>query len=107
MANKPDIHWPGQSGTKYDYWIYPIGSPLKAEPGNYIFAKKTSSGAWLPVYIGESKNLDERLSNHNEEECVRRNDGTHVHAHTNPDGQNTRRNEERDLIAKWNPPCNG
>ena len=31
----------------------------------------------------------------------------HIHVHQNNDGVTARRQEERDLVAKWNPNCNG
>ena len=107
MMSEPDtIMWPGASGKNYKYWIYTIGSSMKNEPGNYIFAKETSSGKWTPIYIGESEKLQDRLNGHEKLPCVRRNGGTHIHAHLNSDGQKARRTEEADLLAKWDPPCN-
>jgi hypothetical protein len=103
----PDtITWPGASGTRYTYWIYPIGATFKDEPGNYIFAKESSPGCWVPLYIGETESLSERFANHGKLPCVRRLHGTHVHAHTSPLNSKTRREEESDLLAKWDPPCN-
>lgn len=107
MTDTPEIYWPGESGAKYRYLIYPIGSSFKAEPGNYIFAKETKPNTWSPIYIGETENLEERLDNHNELPCIRRNGGTHVHVHLSSSNSQERRNEESDLIKKWNPPCNG
>jgi len=99
--------WPGASGKQYKYWIYPIGTAFRSEPGNYIFAKETSPGRWHAVYIGESEDLGDRLtSSHEKLPCVRRNGGTHVHSHTTAGGQTVRRAEEADLIANCAPPCN-
>ncbi len=100
------IMWPGASGKEYKYWIYPIGTSFKDTPGNYIFAKETAPGRWTPVYIGETDSLKDRLSNHEKMPCVQRHGGTHVHAHTSSADAKTRRAEESDLLAKWDPPCN-
>ena len=102
------IDWPGQSGTTYTYWFASeMENPsMKNESGNYMFVKEVSDG-WIPVYIGETGNLDERLTNHPELPCVRSNNGTRLMAHTTPAGQAARKAEESDLIARWNPPCNG
>jgi hypothetical protein len=36
----PDTcNWPGTSGKTYAYEVFPIGHSLKAEAGNYIYAK--------------------------------------------------------------------
>ncbi len=102
------IMWSGKSGKKYEYWIYPMTMAFQDdEPGNYIFAKENSPGRFSPVYIGETQNLKERLSNHNELPCITRNGGTHIHVHTTPGTESTRKAEEADLLAKWDTPCNG
>ena len=100
------ISWPGKSGKKYRYGIYSMETLWKSQPGNYIFAKKTSSGKWTPVYIGETDNLADRLPGHEKLSCVRRNGGTQIHAHTNSGGARARRAEEADLLANFDPPCN-
>ena len=100
------IMWPGASGTKYKYWIHSINTSFKDMPGNYIFAKETSPSKWSPIYIGETDSLEKRFSNHEKMPCVKRHGGTHVHAHTSSSGEQARRAEESDLLAKWDPPCN-
>jgi len=100
------IMWPGASGKEYKYWINPIETTFKDIPGNYIFAKESSPGRWTPIYIGETGSLRDRLSNHDKMPCVKRHGGTHIHAHTSSGGKDARREEESDLLAKWDPPCN-
>jgi excinuclease UvrABC nuclease subunit len=100
------IQWPGISGKSYKYWIHPLGTSFKDEPGNYIFAKKNASGKWVPVYIGQTKSLRDRLSNHNEEPCAKKHGATHIHTHTSG-AEDERLVEESDLVKKWSPPCNG
>ena len=100
------IIWRGASGKKYTYWISPIDSSFKDEPGNYIFAKETSPGLWNPIYIGETESLKDRLPNHEKLPCVNRYGGTHVHTHTTSGGEQVRKAEEADLLTKYDPPCN-
>lgn len=100
------IDWPGKSGTTYRYWIYPIPPNFQAAAGNYIFAKQTKPGYWVPVYIGETENLNQRFDDHHKMPCIVRNGATHIHAHLNANSQD-RLNEEADLISNWNPSCNG
>ena len=106
MTHEGTINWPGASGTQYKYWIYPIGTTFRDEPGNYIFAKRTSSGKWTPVYIGETQSLGDRLPNHEKLPCVKRTGGTHVHAQITSGGQQARLAEEADLLRNFSPPCN-
>ena len=98
--------WQGQSGVVYQYEVYPLNATFSAVPGNYIFAR-LEGNQWRPLYIGESQDLSERISNHNEWPCVRRHGVTHIHAHVNNGGQAVRRAEEADLLARFSPPCNG
>ena len=106
--SQPDISWEGASGKKYGYWIHDFDTNWKAEPGNYIYAKETVPGSsrWTPVYIGQTKNLAERLADHEKESCAKRNGATHIQAHTLPTDESVRKAEEVDLIAKWKPVCN-
>lgn len=106
MTEAPTIMWSGKSGKEYKYWIYPIGTSFKEEPGNYIFAKETKPGYWLPCYIGQTEDLDDRLGDHEKEACAKRHGATHIHTHLTSGGETVRKAEEKDLILRWNPPCN-
>ncbi len=55
------IHWHGMSG-RYGYFIYPIGTTFKDEPGNDIYTEETSTDRWTPLYIGQTSSLKERLA---------------------------------------------
>ena len=46
--------WTGRSGRTYDYKIYPVGTPFKALPANYVFAKEMAPLRWTAVYIGQT-----------------------------------------------------
>lgn len=102
------IDWPGKSGKTYRYWFASkMKNPsMKEEAGNYMFVKKRTDG-WVPVYVGETGNLNTRHTSHPELPCVTRNGGTHLMAHTTSGGKDKRRSEEADLINYWFPPCNG
>lgn len=106
MSTAPTINWTGLSGKTYTHHIYPIDTTFKEASGNYLYAKEVSPGHWTPLYIGQTKNLSDRLSNHEKEDCARRRGATHIHAHVNQDGEQARLAEEADLIGKWKPPCN-
>jgi len=100
------IYWVGASGKEYKYWIYEIGTSFKNCPGNYIFAREVSPGHWMPIYIGETESLKDRLPNHEKLPCVNRNSGTHVHTHASLPDSDVRKAEEADLLNKWDPACN-
>jgi predicted GIY-YIG superfamily endonuclease len=104
LADK--CNWPGTSGKTYTYHVYPIGHSLKAEAGNYIFAKLNAQGQWSPLYIGETEDLDDRVATHEKRECVKRNGGTHIHAHLTPGDRSIRLNEETDIRNNFTTTCN-
>jgi hypothetical protein len=106
MADELTILWDGKSGKEYKYWIYEIGHPMKAVPGNYCFAKETNPNTWTPIYFGETEDLSERFDHHHKIDCLRRNGSTHIHTHTSSAGKEVRCEEETDLINRWTPPCN-
>lgn len=97
--------WYGASGTAYTYTIYDMDASWNDVAGNYIYASETTNG-WQAAYIGQTKSFKDRLPDHNEEACAKRNGATHIHAHTNNDGEAARKAEEADLIKKHQPPCN-
>lgn len=107
MSKAPTQSWYGKSGTKYGYHVYKLPPDFAHKPGNYIFAKKNAAGNWVAVYIGQTKELDERFDNHHKMPCIKKSGATHIHAHLNSNGEKARLAEEADLVAKYSPPCNG
>lgn len=101
----PTVQWPGASGSRYTYWVYPIDTPFTPAPGNYVFAKLVN-GFWSPVYIGETADLSERFQYHHARPCINLNGATHIHAHRNFGGQQARLNEETDLRHNYTTSCN-
>jgi hypothetical protein len=103
-----DTHvWVGQSGKAYKYVIVSIDhSNWKDEPGNYIFAKKTTSG-WDAIYIGQTESFKDRpMHGHPRTGCAKAHGGAHIHARVNSGGKAARIKEEADLVDRHNPPCN-
>ena len=100
--------WSGKSGTKYIYDIYPINTKWNDIGGNYIFSKRASSSIWNPIYIGETGNLNNRLTKHHEKwNCAILNGATHIHAHVrNSNSRPKRIAEETNLLRNYNTPCN-
>ena len=102
-----DCNWIGKSGKTYRYEVHAKNTNWADVPGNYIFAKQTPNG-WLALYMGETGSLRDRITpSHEKWDCAERAGMTHIHAHTNSSSQQTRRDEESNLIQRYNPPCNG
>jgi len=105
MANEPSILWPGKSGAKYSYTVYPLNTGFVQKPGNYIFAKIVN-GKWSPVYVGETGDLSSRFTNHHRQKCIDSNAATHIHVHVNSGSDKARIDEETDIRTNFNPSCN-
>lgn len=107
MSNPESLVWRGESGTEYTYWLYPRGTNFDGKtPGNFIFAKQTSPGRFVPVYIGHSNDVNAGVSNPKKKGCIDLNGATHLHVHTSSADLFERIREVDDLVARWNPPCN-
>ena len=104
----PTIAWRGISGKTYVYQIFPLGTVLWAEPGNYVWARRDpSSGNYQALYAGEAVNLKTRVTDkHERYPCVRQHGGTHITARINRAGQQARLDEETDIRKRYQPPCN-
>ena len=102
----PFLNWPGQSGKEYQYEILPIDTAFKPLPGNFIYAKQSEDGSWVPVYIAQTRDLHQRLEGHVSLDDAIANGATHIHVHYCTVGQAARCTEERDLVLRWQPVCN-
>jgi hypothetical protein len=79
MADTYD--WIGATGARYTYEVYP--NPHNFNPnqfGNYIYAKKSSEGGWIPIYIGEGELAGRCCEQHHKATCIAAKGATHVHA---------------------------
>lgn len=99
-------NWVGQSGTQYPYEIHPLDAQFQAVPANYIYAGQSEDGTWLPVYIAQTRALNQRLEGHVSVEDARAKGATHIHVHFSATGQAARCAEEHDLVNQWHPVCN-
>jgi hypothetical protein len=106
MSKSLQIYWKDKSGTRHRFWIYPRGTKFNEPcPGIYIYARETSPHKWSPIYIGQTKNVNVRLTNHEQQECLDQNGVTHIHVSIITD-DNSRLTIQKDLIEHWKPVCN-
>src|SRR3982750_1327137 len=100
------IYWNDKGGTSHRFWIYPRGTKFNEPcPGIYIYARETSPHKWAPIYIAQTENVNVRLKNHEQRECVDRNGATHIHVSIITD-EKSRSTLEKDLTEQWKPVCN-
>ena len=100
------MNWTGQSGTEYQYEIYPLSTEFRPLPGNYMYAGQSEAGEWVPLYIAQTRDMHQRLEGHEKLQTALANGATHIHMHYCDKGQATRCTEDRDLIVHWRPVCN-
>ena len=84
----------------------PLDAPFQALPANYIYAKQSEDGTWVPVYIAQTRALKQRLEGHVSVDDARAQGATHIHVHLSTTGQAARCAEEHDLVNQWHPVCN-
>ena len=100
----------GASGKKYTFYVYPYGQTFKAVGGVYAITRATPNpkGGNLHkiIYVGHSGNLSERFDDHHKEDCFKRNQANQ-HCVLVEESEKARLAIEADLIAAYNPPCNG
>jgi len=86
---------------KAKYWIYPMPCHFEYhEIGNYVFAKVSAKGEWIPVYVGEGPlHMAANFNKEAEEAAIR--DANYFMAHLNPD--DIKRKEECLALIKKLP----
>ena len=106
MHTVQTVYFHGVSGTKYDFQVFDVSvrRMFKNVPAIYAFLVKKSTGRFGVLYIGQSEELGNRLTNHNKWEMVQRKGCTHIGVM--PLNKDKLDHVERDLIKYYLPPCN-
>ena len=101
------VKFKGKSGREYTYYIHPKGTSFYDKPGNYCCGK-LSNGTIRPLYFGETGSLKQRWNDaaHECAPCVERNGWNVTCAHISSAEAQDRLDEETDLRAAYDPPCN-
>lgn len=96
----------GTSDEVYAYQLLPPNTDIPSVAGNYIFAIPASEDDWKPLYIGQTEDLKSRLAKHERYPECQRYGKFSILLHQNIDGERGRKEEEADLIERFNPPLN-
>jgi len=99
---------PGLSWLPYTYFAFDLFTDWLEVPANYAFARLAPGlgGGWTVLYFGEAENLRRRIIGHERFLEAIALGATHLLGHRNYAGDEARRAEERDLIARHNPTMN-
>lgn len=98
------IQVPTSQGVNVPYYIHPIGTSYFSVPGIYLFVAWSGS-SWMPIYIGQTNDLQARLTNHPQEKAARAKGATHILTRI-VNTQAERDREEVYLIGRFKPVCN-
>jgi len=98
MKKKETSEWIGVDGQRYRYSVYDLPTDFNSgKYGNYIFAKKSNDGHWIPIYIGQG-DLGVLIGKANAQlKCIKEMGATHIHVHQN-NSEWVRTTEEHDLM---------
>lgn len=93
-----------------EFWVHPIGTNYKDEPGVYAFMLLESAG-WAIKYIGEADSLKSRLSDdlkqhHRYNAAVTKHGSTHLATRIVTGDRQVRLDLETRLRGLYDPPCN-
>jgi predicted site-specific integrase-resolvase len=78
----------------------------RPEPPEALFDRTIFSGySHTRIYVGQTEDLSTRFDNHHKEACFDKHNKNCVCVHGEED-EDTRLEIEKDLIDKYDPPCN-
>ena len=111
MAKLGTVTFTGASGSKYEFNSYAFGTNFKENYGAVYFITnrhKNDDGGYSheKIYVGQTEDLSTRFDHHHKQDCFDQNNANCICIH-GEQNENIRLNIERDLIDKYNPPCNG
>ena len=104
MAKIDTVTFPSSSGKKHTFTAYTTDTVFPQVGAVYIFTKQVNN-SYTRLYIGQTDNLDERISNHEEWPCVRQH-GVNSICVLEKSGAFSRLQIEQDLLGLGNTPCN-
>ncbi len=110
MSKLSDVAISGKSGKKYSFEVYQIDASFKSYiPAVYIATRryKKSNGDINHeiIYVGQTGDLKERHTNHHKADCFTK-ENANCLCIIQVKNESERLEIERDIIDKYNPPCN-
>lgn len=110
MAKLSDLTLTGKSGKVYDFEVWPINQAFNAVAAVYAITRRypKSEGVYNHdvIYIGQTDDLSTRFNNHHKADCFAKHNANCICTHRD-DNEDSRLAKEADLIANYNPTCNG
>lgn len=111
MSIIENVYFTGASDKVYNFTAHSIPSEYRNAGGVYIFTRRNfihNKVEYIPLYIGESHSISERLSKHHEKwQCAINNNVDSICVYYVAGGKSVRKVIEADLLRNRKPPCNG
>lgn len=104
-AAPPTIMLQGVSGRTYTFLLFPWGTAFNPVAAVYAILRYATGGQYDVLYVGETENLNDRLTNHHKQWCVDLHGKTHVGVLMEPSAAG-RLAIEADLVSYYKAPCN-
>jgi predicted GIY-YIG superfamily endonuclease len=106
MSELGTVTFTGKSGDQYTFKYYDFSGSWNEVAGVYIVARyNQASNKIYAIYVGETDNLKERMSNHHKQDCFDKNKAN-ILCWLGMANQQSRLKAETDLIRGLNTPCN-
>jgi hypothetical protein len=99
-------HLRGESGKAYKYYVDRLTDQLKDEPGNFAYARENKDGTFVPLFVGETPSLSQRLMEDRGREDLVIREATHLLVHLGSPVSEERRSEAWDIVQKHRPAHN-
>ncbi len=110
MANVGTLTLTGESGKKYEFTVYGMGTAFISVAAVYAVTKRVKdsddSYTHSTIYIGETSDLKEQFENHHKQDCFDEKKANCVCVHPD-DSQLSRLEKESDLLKNYSCPCYG
>ena len=111
MAKLNDLTLYGKSGAAYEFEVWPMNQVFNAVAAVYAVTRryqKTGATSYSHdvIYIGQTDDLSTRFADHHKADCFTKHKANCICTHRDDD-EDSRLAKEKDLIANYDPPCNG
>jgi hypothetical protein len=110
MASLGSTMCRGQSGKKYRFQVYALGSRLRKTSGVYVVTTRVSNGEGghrhVPLYVGQCDDLSKPIDKHRKVAMLRENGANCICVQVDV-AADSRLAKKQDLIAAFHPVCNG
>ncbi|WP_432799981.1 GIY-YIG nuclease family protein [Poriferisphaera sp. WC338] len=110
MPQPSTITFTGKSQESHECQVHPLNRDWPdGIPAVYFIIRLTNSGDSFKqtlLYIGETQDLKQRFLNHHKDECYNKNNANMI-CILEVNNEEKRFEIEQDMIAAYQPPCNG